>query len=164
MMNTRKSIRPTRRWLLAGMAMLCIGAVHAQGVELTNEVFQQTEVQAADGSTFMKTVPATTIVPGTEVIYVITYRNTGDQAADEVTIDNPVPAELDFVASAGERALDAVSVDGGTQYGALTELTVVGEDGASRPAQAADVTHLRWVLGTLEAGAEGKVSFVARVK
>lgn len=165
MMNPRSPTRRYQRWLLAGLAMLCAGvATAAGGVELDAKVFQQVEVKAADGSASLKTVPAATVVPGSEVTYVVTYRNTGAEPADAVTIDNPVPAELVYVASAGDRAIDAVSVDGGSQYGVLAELTVTGEDGQPRPAQAADVTHLRWVLGSLPAGAEGTVSYVAKVK
>lgn len=165
MMNLPTPARRYQRWLLAALAMLCMGAASAAGgVELSAAVFQQLEVKAADGSTATKTVPTTTVVPGTKVTYVVTYRNTGAEPAEAVTINNPVPAELVYVAAAGDRAVDAVSVDGGTQYGALAELTVTGEDGQSRPAQATDVTHLRWVLGTLPAGAEGTVSFVAQVK
>ncbi|WP_228064347.1 DUF11 domain-containing protein [Novilysobacter avium] len=165
MMNPRSTARRYQGWLLAGMAMLSMGtAAAAGGVELNAQVFQQVEVKNADGSITLKAEPANSVVPGSEVTYVVTYRNTGATAADAVKIDNPVPADLVYVASAGDRAVDAVSVDGGTQYGVLAGLTVVGQDGQSRPAQAADVTHLRWVLGRLVAGAEGTVSFVARVK
>lgn len=153
-----------RRWLLAGAAMLCLGAVNAAGLEVNGAAFQQIQVKAADGSTFMKTVPVATVVPGTEVTYVITYRNSGEQPAADVVIDNPVPAELEYIGTADGLAVDSVSVDGGQQYGTLSELTVTADDGALRPAQTVDVTHLRWTLETLAPGAEGKLTFVAKVK
>ncbi|WP_222565182.1 DUF11 domain-containing protein [Novilysobacter antarcticus] len=165
MMTPRTPARRYQGWLLAGIAMLCVGtAAAAGGVELNAKVFQQVELRNADGSITLKAVPANVVIPGTEVTYVVTYRNTGATSADAVKIDNPVPTDLIYVASAGDRAVDAVSVDGGKQYGVLAGLTVVGEDDQSRPAQAGDVTHLRWVLGSLPAGAEGTVSFVAKVK
>jgi hypothetical protein len=40
-----------------------------------------------------------------------------------------------------------VSVDAGKSWGPLAKLTVRGADGAPRPAQGSDVTHLRWKLG-----------------
>ncbi len=165
MMIPRSPMRRYHCWLLAGIALFWVGAAAAAGgVELNAQVFQQVEVKAADGSVALEAMPAATVVPGSEVTYVVTYRNSGSVPADAVTIDNPVPADLVYVASAGDRAVDAVSVDGGKQYGVLAGLTVDGEDGQSRPAQAGDVTHLRWVLGSLAAGAEGTVSFVAKVK
>ena len=164
-MIPRSPMRRYQCWLLAGIAMLCAGAAAAAGgVELNAQVFQQVEVKAADGSVSLKVMPVTNVVPGSEVTYVVTYRNNGTAPADAVTIDNPVPEDLLYVASAGNRAVDSVSVDGGKQYGVLAGLTVVGEDGQSRPAQAGDVTHLRWELGSLAAGAEGSISFVAKVK
>ena len=151
---------------LAASAFLWFGAAHAAGgLQLSNQVFQEVEVIGADGKPERKTVPAATVVPGTEVFYVITYRNTGDQPADKVAITNPVPAELEYVAVLGPAPANQVSVDGGRQYGALASLSVTGADGKPRPAQAADVTHVRWVLGTtLPPGDGGKVSFKARLK
>lgn len=151
---------------LAASTLLWLGAAHAAaGVQLTNQVFQEVEVIGADGKPERKTVPATTIVPGTEVSYVIAYRNTGDKPADNVAITNPVPAELEYVAVLGPAPVNEVSVDGGRQYGLLTSLSVTGADGKPRPAEAADVTHVRWMLNAaLPPGAGGKVSFMARLK
>ncbi|MGQ0430759.1 MAG: hypothetical protein ACT4UQ_12575, partial [Gammaproteobacteria bacterium] len=106
-----------------------------------------------------------TVVPGTEVFYVITYRNVGDQPADGVAITNPVPVELEYVAALGLGPANQVSVDGGKHYGALAGLSVTDADGKSRPAQAADVTHVRWMLASaLRPGDGGRVSFKARLK
>lgn len=151
---------------LAASALLWFGAAHAAGgLQLSNQVFQEIEVQGADGKPERQTVPAARIVPGTEVFYVITYRNAGDQAADNVAITNPVPAELEYVAVLGPAPANQVSVDGGKQYGALASLLVTGADGKPRPAQAADVTNVRWMLNkALLPGDGGKVSFKARLK
>lgn len=151
---------------LVASALLWLGAAHAAGgLQLSNQVFQEIEVVGADGRPESKTVPAATVVPGGEVFYVITYRNTGDKAADNVAITNPVPAELEFVAVLGPAPVNQVSVDGGKQYGALATLSVIDAAGKPRPAQAADVTHVRWMLSTaLQPGADGKVSFKARLK
>lgn len=151
---------------LAASTLLWLGTAHAAGgLQLSNAVFQEIEVIGADGKPERKSVPAATVVPGTEVFYVITYRNAGDQPADNIAITNPVPAELEYVAVLGPAPANQVSVDGGRQYGPLASLTVTGADGKSRPAQAADVTHVRWMLGAaLPPGDGGKVSFKARLK
>lgn len=154
------------RLALAASALFVFGAAHAAGgLQLRNEVFQEIEVIGADGKPEHKAVPAATVVPGTEVFYVISYRNAGDKPADNVAITNPVPAELEYVAVLGPAPANLVSVDGGKQYGALSSLSVTGVDGKARPAEAADVTHVRWMLNTaLPPGAGGSVSFKARLK
>lgn len=151
---------------LAVSAFLWLGSAHAAGgLQLSNQVFQEIEIMGADGKPERKSVPAATVVPGTEVFYVITYRNTGDQPADNVAITNPVPAELEYVSVLGPAPANQVSVDGGRQYGALASLSVPDADGKPRPAQAADVTHVRWMLNAaLLPGAGGAVSFKARLK
>jgi uncharacterized repeat protein (TIGR01451 family) len=154
------------RLALAASALLVFGAAHAAGgLELRNEVFQEIEVIGADGKPERKTIPAATVVPGTELFYVISYRNTGDKPADNVAITNPVPAALEYVSVLGPAPANLVSVDGGKQYGALASLSVTDTNGKPRPAQAADVTHVRWMLGTaLSPGDGGAVSFKARLK
>lgn len=151
---------------LAAGALLVFGAAHAAGeLQLSNQVFQEIEVIGADGKPEHKVVPAAMVVPGTEVFYVITYRNTGDRPADNVAITNPVPAELEYVSVLGPAPASQVSVDGGKHYGALASLSMTGADGKARPAEAADVTHVRWMLNTeLPPGDGGKVSFKARLK
>lgn len=151
---------------LAASTLFWLGTAHAAGgVQLTNQVFQEVEVIGADGKPERKTVPAATVVPGTDVSYVIAYRNTGDKPAENVAITNPVPAELEYVAVLGPAPANQVSVDGGRQYGPLASLSVTDADGKPRPAQAADVTHVRWILNTaLPPGAGGTVSFKARLK
>jgi uncharacterized repeat protein (TIGR01451 family) len=154
------------RLAVAASALLWFGAAHAAGgLQLSNQVFQEIEVIGADGKPERRTVPAATVVPGTEVFYVITFRNTGDQPADNVAITNPVPAELEYVSVLGPAPANQVSVDGGKQYGSLASLSVTTADGKQRQAQAADVTHVRWMLNAaLPPGDAGKVSFKARLK
>ena len=59
-------------------------------------MYQEVDVVNADGTTHTERVPAAKVVPGTEVIYVITYHNVGKQPATEVVITNPIPAELAY--------------------------------------------------------------------
>ena len=153
------------RWAIALAALLCMGAAQSQSggpLQISNAVYQEVEVQAADGTTSKKLVPAARVVPGGEVVYEISYANTGDQAASDIAINNPLPAEVAFVDAATEPSV--VSVDGGATFGQLDQLTVADADGNVRAAQASDVTNLRWVIASLAPGASGKVTFRARVK
>jgi uncharacterized repeat protein (TIGR01451 family) len=156
------------RLCLIAFALAPVAPAAAQnGMELTAQVFQELEARGKDGKTQKNRVPATTVVPGTEVIYVITYRNKGAQPAEKVVINNPVPADLAYRgnSASGQGTQFRVSVDGGKNYGVLPSLRVAGADGKARPAQPADVTHLRWTLArAVPPGAEGRVSYRAVVK
>lgn len=164
--NDTMGIVRTARWALG--AALLMGATtfaHAEGrLELENSVFTEVEVTTPDGRTERRQVPAARVLPGDEVVYVINYRNVGDGPVQDVAITNPVPPQLAFVEAEGPLQVSEVSVDQGETYGALLDLTVPGPDGEPRPAQPADVTHLRWILPQLPPGADGAVSFAARVK
>jgi uncharacterized repeat protein (TIGR01451 family) len=160
----------TIRSSLAALAALSLfaGAALAQdSLQLTNAVFQEIVVAGKDGKKEKKTVPATKIVPGTEVIYVITYRNVGSQTAEKVVISNPLPKELAYRggSASGKGTKFEVSVDGGNAFGTLPGLRVAGPEGKKRPAKPDDVTHLRWTLAKPVApGAQGTVSYRATLK
>jgi uncharacterized repeat protein (TIGR01451 family) len=147
-------------WLLAWAPQ----ALAADTLELRNEVFQEIDVKNADGTTHLERVPAAKVVPGTEVIYVITYHNTGAKPATDVVITNPVPAHLAYQPERGPgpSAAPDVSVDSGASFGALASLKVKDAEGKPRPAQGSDVTHLRWRLrDPVAPGAQGSVSYRA---
>lgn len=149
--------------LIAGLTAFGSAFAQEKSVNIDNAVYQEIEVVRPDGTVEIKRAPATKVVPGDTVIYEITYRNSGDQPATDVVVGIPVPAELVFIDD-GETPVSALSVDGGEHYGALAALTVLDAEGDERPAEASDVTDLRWTIGSLAPGASGKVSFRARVK
>lgn len=156
----------TRHGLAAACLLLAVApAVAAQDtLELRNAVYQEVDVVDADGTMHRERVPAAKVVPGTEVIYVITYHNVGKQPATEVVITNPIPAELAYrpEQGPGPSAAPEVSVDAGKSWGALAKLTVKGDDGKPRAAQGSDVTHVRWMLSKpVKPGEQGSVSYRA---
>jgi uncharacterized repeat protein (TIGR01451 family) len=136
----------------------------ADTLQLTNQVYQEIEKSLPDGTIRKELVPAAKVIPGTEVLYVITYRNVGSEPAGDVVITNPVAKELAYRAdsAAGLKTHVEVSVDGGGTFGILGSLKVSDGQGGVRPAQAGDVTHVRWKLaGAVEPQGEGEVSFRA---
>lgn len=152
--------------LLLGSLLAAPVAALAAGLELKSEAFQDVAVKGKDGKVQKKRQAVTTAVPGTEIIYVISYRNAGTQPAADVVINNPVPAEMTYVAGSAEGAGTRIemSVDGGKQFGALQALQVKDADGKSRAARGEDVTHLRWtMLGAIPAAKAGSVSYRAIV-
>ncbi len=155
------------RWAALGLA-LCLGpgvVLSADALRLTNQVYQEIEVARPDGTVERKVVPAAKVTPGDEVLYVIAYRNEGQEPAEAVVITNPLVHELAYKqdsAYAPAAATFEVSVDGGNLFGNLAALEIVGSAGERRAAGAQDVTHLRWKLhGAVPPGAEGQVGFRA---
>jgi len=135
-----------------------LGPVHAQAppsapphkggcIELTTVAELAKTVTAADGSTVKQYVPATRIVPGTEVTWTTTARNVCRKPAEKVVIDQPVPEHMLFVADSptGDGTVISLSTDG-HEFKAARDLTVRGSDGATRAAGAADVRAVRWAL------------------
>jgi uncharacterized repeat protein (TIGR01451 family) len=127
------------------------------------EVEQQT-VDAA-GKKTTKLVPVATSVPGTEVIYTLTANNICKAPADKISINDPIPAQMTYVANSafGPGSEITVSIDGKT-YAKPGELTV-SENGASRAARPDEFRHIRWTFtSALQPGAQALARFRAVVK
>lgn len=136
-------------------------------VTLKSEAFREVEVTDAKGKKIKKLEAVERAVPGQEIIYVLSYRNTGKQPANNVVLSNPLPEALSYrVGSAkGNNTRIEFSIDGGKQFAALETLTVKNEDGTVRAAKGSDVTNIRWTLTTnIKPGAEGNVTYRAVLK
>jgi uncharacterized repeat protein (TIGR01451 family) len=155
--------------LTFAMVSLVSGAVFAAPgqISLKTEAFVETQVTDADGTVRTVREPASAVFPGTEVIYVMSFTNVGTQAADDLVINDPVPSATRYKAGSafGNSSVSEFSVDGGTEYGRLGRLSVLGDDGKPRPATPSDVTHVRWLVNyTLKPGDTGSVGFRAVVE
>lgn len=162
-MMTRCSFLLSR--LLLGVLLALPGIALAE-LELKSAAYVDVTVKGKDGKVQKKRQPVSTAIPGSEVLYVISYRNGGAKPASDVVINNPVPPAMRFVPGSAEGAgtRAEVSVDG-KRFGALETLTVTGADGKPRAASGEDVTQLRWtVQGAVAPGKEGSVSFRAIVR
>ena len=151
MFNVRSLLAP----LALATAAFAVGA-NAQspaggGVQLVNAAHKEVEVEEA-GRKVRKLVDLGKMVPGDEVVYTISYVNKGSRPAERVVVVNPVPQHTKFRAGSVEGASTeiAYSADGGKTYAAPDRLTVATRDAkgtpATRPAVAADITHIRWTL------------------
>ena len=111
-----------------------------------------------------KTILATpkVVVPGNRLLFSTSYRNESASPVQNFVVTNPVPEGI--AVAAPDAASLTVSVDGGKTWGKLAALTIKDAKGVARPAQAADVTHVRWTLATIAPGAAGAVAYHAVVK
>ena len=102
------------------------------------------------------------VVPGNRLLFSTSYRNESAAPVQNFVVTNPVPEGI--AVAAPDAASRTVSVDGGKTWGKLAALVVKDTKGAARPAQAADVTHVRWTLATIAPGTGGAVAYHAVVK
>lgn len=134
----------------------------ATGVKLESSVQEEITTVDAKGAKTVKLVEPTSVAPGDVVVIRIAYHNTSTDAVGDIVISNPVPPHLSFLTV--REGMGMVSVDGGKTYGALVDLKVTDANDTSRPATAADVTHVRWTFDQpLAPGARGAVAFAARL-
>ncbi len=151
------------RFCSAAFVLMAATPSMAAPIAIDNAVFKEVIVQRPDGGVERKLTPAAKVTPGDEVVYVLTVRNTGPNPAEQLVVTNPLPVDVVYVASIDGDA-PKVSV-GGERFAALSELSVTVSDGRTRPAVAADVTHLRWDLASpLASQAEHRVSYRGRLK
>lgn len=137
-----------------------------EAIKLRTQVFQEQEVVGADGVRRVERVPASHVMPGSEVIYEVGYSNTGAKPF-QVIITNPLPSDLIYQSNAA-RSVGAqleFSVDQGRTFGPLASKRVRGLDGQLRAAQYSDITHVRWKTArAIQPGEAGYVSLRARVR
>jgi uncharacterized repeat protein (TIGR01451 family) len=120
------------------------------------------EVVDAKGVKTTKLVPADKVVPGVEVTWTVTAVNNCEQPSDKITINNPVPKHMTYVANSAVGAGSDItfSVDGKT-FAGPGQLTVQ-ENGATRPARGDEFRHIRWAFkDALQPGATAMARFRA---
>lgn len=145
--------------------LLASSLAWAQGtLDVQTTVQKETVTVNDDGEQVKTLVPAESVIPGERVVYTITFRNTGEDPADDVVITNPISESLTYVPGSafGPGMQLQFSIDGVT-FAAADEL-MVDEDGESRPAKPEEYRHIRWVMQSdLMAGAQGTVRFTAQL-
>ena len=137
------------------------------GLSLSSTLEKLVELRAADGTVRFDFVEGEDLKEVEQFIYSVQFTNATDQAAEGVRITSPIPPGLRYVAgtAVGPGSIVLFSVDGGLTFGAVNELVVPDGDAAFRHADAADYTHVRWILqAPLDTGATGFVRFRAAAR
>jgi hypothetical protein len=156
-------MRMISKTLLGGfMALVALPcAAFAAGPVSLESGIKLDKVITENGKTRHEFVAPEKVVPGNHLVFVTQYRNTSDKPVDKFVVVNPVPNVVALEPSATDAF--EVSVDGGKSWGALAALKVSAA-GESRAAQATDVTHVRWVIPVIAAGASGSLEYHALVR
>lgn len=155
-----------KAWIVLAMASLATAPAAAQGDgALASTIELEKSMPGAAGEPAPKTyVAPDVVVPGDRVRVTLTFTNRGAAPASGVNLVNPIPEGLVYDETA-DAAGFGVSTDGGKNFGALASRIVPVEGAASRPATAADVTHVRWQWpDPIAPGQSRSVAFFGRVR
>ena len=133
-----------------------------QAISLSGSVMHETVSLDASGKEVTELVEPNTIVPGDRLIFGTDYNNGSEEAVDNFVVTNPLPPAVRLAPDADTTLI--VSVDGGKSFGTLSQLSVMAEDGGSRPADQADVTHVRWTLPSVAPGESGRLEYPAIIR
>lgn len=135
---------------------------------LVVKIIAEVESKTVEGGReVVKLVSADRVVPGDRVIYTLEVLNSGATAVASPTVTNPIPDHMRYVgdSAVGPGAEVTYSVDGGHSFDQAENLKVRIAEGRSRPAVAADYTHIRWQLkNNLKPNSVAFVRFRAVVK
>lgn len=146
-----------KKIIFALLSLIAVPSVAAP-LELASDVFVEREQKRPDGSVATILEEPKLVLPGDQLVFVVRYKNAGAQPASKFTVTNPIPRAVAFSGTAD--GTEIVSIDGGKNWGFLTQLKVSKADGTLRPALPGDVTHVKWNLNqTLAAGSAGKLVF-----
>lgn len=147
------------KYLIALAALMTPFSIAAANqVSLESTVLVERSEEMPDGTTSLTLEEPARVVPGDNLVFVLSYQNTGETPAEDFSVTNPMPDAVAFRDTNDAGAL--FSVDGGEHYGPLTDLTVTADDGTVRPATSDDVTHIRWTLSEpIPAGQSGQLTF-----
>ena len=160
--------------LLATLSLLLLvalpaSAVEKKGVDLKSTAEVDIIVKNDKGVNEVVRVAAAdaNVAPGDTVIFSTHYQYQGEKPATNVVINNPLPEHMLYLdgTAEGKGARIEFSVDKGQTFTTAAKLKIKDAEGNEKPASAADYTHIRWTIeGALQNGAEGSVSFKAKVK
>lgn len=156
--------------MVAALLALALPAlpVAAQDTPAQNPVTLSGDVKAVKtvtdeaGAERTELVEPTKIIPGDRLIFGTDYANNGAEPVTDFVVTNPLPSAVRLAPDADPALV--VSVDGAQSWGTLAELSITDENGATRAATHADVTHVRWTLASIAPGESGRLEYPAIIR
>jgi uncharacterized repeat protein (TIGR01451 family) len=140
------------------VAVTPVSVFAASPVQISSSVFVEKLKHRQDGSVATVLEEPNLVTPGDNLVFVLKYKNAGTSPAEKFVVTNPLPKAVAFNGTSD--GLEMVSVDGGKNWGFLSNMRLQDANGSSRPALMSDVTHVRWNLTKpIASGVEGKLIF-----
>lgn len=151
------------------LLFFCAWAPAWASPKITVEVVAEKQIVIQkEGKSVTKRVPASDIQPGEVIFYTLKYSNTGDAAARDVVINDPIPDKTVYVAGSVTGHDPLFSIDGGKHFNrpSLLTYTITNARGQQekRLATPERYTHIRWVIKEIGPGQTGQVGFQVRVQ
>ena len=166
-------MRRNRRIVAGTVAALMLAAMPFTAwaqPKVTITIKAEKEVSVtAKGKQVKKRIAAKGVQPGDEIIYTLSYLNSGTDAAKDVVISDPIPAGTSYIpGSASELGDLTFSIDKGKSFKKPTLLTYELKGSAGKMekkvATPDEYTDIRWTIPQVPAGGKGSVSFKVKVK
>jgi len=155
-------------FLTLAMMMLPAYAMAAPDVKIDITAEKVVLVEKS-GKKVEQRIIASEVLPGDVLVYTLTYKNVGDEAAKDIKVNNPIPKDTAYVLDSayGPGAKITFSVDGGKTYKEPSllryEVDVKGK-AEKREASPEQYTDIRWAVEEVGVGKSGVASFRVRVQ
>ena len=153
--------------ILALSAAVLASGISASALSATQKVEKEITVQQADGTNVTKRVSAAEVTPGEKIVYTVAYTNDSAEAATDIVLAMPVPADVRFLEGSADRSGAAVrySADGGASFVERDALVLPAVGGGTRAANSDDITHIQWrIAGPVPVGTSDEITFKARLR
>lgn len=147
------------------LTLASVAAMAAPQISIETRVEKEVRVTDANGETRVERVTADTVSPGETLFFTLSFSNSGDEAATNVKLDNPIPEGTRYVGNSawGQDADILFSIDQGQTFKQPAMLTY-SVDGAESQASPEQYTNVRWLIGSIPAGSSGEAGFSATVQ
>ena len=122
------------------------------------------------GEKVTRRVAAANVDPGDVIYYTLNFVNSGDEAATNAVIDDPIPKGTAYLPGSafGKDAEISFSIDNGKTFKkpSLLSYEVKLPNGKTekRSASPEEYTHIRWTVSVIPARGSGSVGFQVRMK
>lgn len=149
--------------LMLSLSLMAAPAMAKPDVKISITAEKEITVEE-NGKTVVKRVKADSAQPGEVVVFTLNYSNHGDEAATDVKLVDPIPADMAYVTGSayGPGAEVTFSVDG-KKFDKESKLSYEAH-GQKVVASPDEYTHIRWIVKKVEAGKSGTAGFRAKVK
>ena len=131
-------------------------------------VIEKEVIEKIGGQEVKRLVPADEVEPGQMLIFTLKYANKGDEQATNVVIKNPIPKDTIYIVGSATGDNPMFSIDGSRTFKRPNLLTYKIDAPNGKPVQKVassdQYTDIRWIIAEIPAGAQGVVSFQAKVR
>jgi uncharacterized repeat protein (TIGR01451 family) len=151
-------------------ALLLPLTVFAKPLVSVNMKAEKDVTVTVKGEKTTKRVAATNINPGDVIFYTLNYVNSGDEAATNAVLDDPIPKGTVYLPGSafGKDADISFSIDSGNTFkkpSLLTyEVKLPNGKTEKKSASPEEYTNIRWTVSVIPANGSGQVGFQVRMK